>query len=569
MPCSNKLTFNNLVRFSFSLKLRTQFERDQKQNVPVIRADEDKNVDDPKDADTVGNSSNAEHTAADEDAALNKDKDIIANKDNDGTNRESDGFTLSIWNDLSAVENFLKLNKLVKNYHRIIPLSPQEHGFLSFSERELLVLFCGRPLLQDRIRSWADHTFSTKPSIDDLKNIWLDTMEPGFLIKMLLADVGPKDLTSRHRGKAGYRGAIKFTTMDDIKDHLRPLRQDTFDPREYNSKGYALRGSIRTDGYRLQLLGFKLKELQRCRYNRPCRYPLPPKLTSTIGGVDYFLTEIRNVAKTPAHVAQLWPHCQPDAIKILCIDLGQAFVVGASALLPDTTDSTVPTQSTAPAASTAQTLSNASTVLTPISTSSPSSSSSQTFHNVAVSQKAVFQPTLRHRRWLEEAKTIVPEGGGHTISDLESSLPPLRGEGASVIKYLEELERVQEPLDDFYNGKNLLYKRHAWDAERARKEEFRTIANRLLNSIGGSVGATRRKDNMVVIGIGLGQFKSNSGLSSLHTSFLSYFVQLVSFESSQASVYVCNPYNASFINMPCLSSWSCCRPGLSTTLWWG
>ncbi|KAF9271067.1 hypothetical protein BGZ88_006901, partial [Linnemannia elongata] len=85
---------------------------------------------------------------------------------------------------------------------------------------------------------------------------------------MLLADFGPKDLTSRQRGKAGYRGAIRLTTMDEIRDHLRPLRQGTVDPREYKSKGYVLRGSIRTDGHRLQILGFKLKELQSCRFKR-------------------------------------------------------------------------------------------------------------------------------------------------------------------------------------------------------------------------------------------------------------------------------------------------------------
>ncbi|KAF9536415.1 hypothetical protein EC957_011042 [Mortierella hygrophila] len=206
-----------------SVQLLEQLERDKRQNPPNVRADEDKNpharkdMDAPKDADAVGDSSNAEHTAAhkdkstvgdrDMDTAPNKDKDIIANKDKDG-NTQSSGFTLSIYNNLSAVENFSTLNKLVKNPRRIVPISPQEHGFLSFSERELLVLFCGRQLLQDRIRFWADHTFSTKSSIDDLKNIWQDTVEPGFLIKSLLADVGPKNLSARKRGKAGYRGAI-------------------------------------------------------------------------------------------------------------------------------------------------------------------------------------------------------------------------------------------------------------------------------------------------------------------------------------------------------------------------
>ncbi|KAF9271249.1 hypothetical protein BGZ88_006486, partial [Linnemannia elongata] len=248
-------------------------------------ADENKNanaredVAASKDADTVGSSSDAKQAAVAADTASSKDKDIITTKAKDRNNTQSGGFPIAICSNLSAVENFLKFNKLVRDPRRI-----------------------------DRIRSWADLTFSTRPSIDNLKNIWLDALEPGFLIKMLLADVGPKNLSSRQRGKLGYRDAIKLTTMDEIRDHLRPLRQGAVDPREYKSKGYALRGSIRTDGHRLQLLGFKLKELQSCRYKRTCRYPLPPRLTSTVGGLDYFLQEIRNIVETPEDVARLWPY---------------------------------------------------------------------------------------------------------------------------------------------------------------------------------------------------------------------------------------------------------------------
>ncbi|KAF9903118.1 hypothetical protein EC991_004144 [Linnemannia zychae] len=416
-------------------QLRTQFERDQKANTPNIRADKDKNMNTLKDADTVGDLGSAEHTADDRDTApnRNRDKGTASNGKKDGSSRQLDSFTLSISNSLSAVENFLNLNKLAKNARRIVPMSSQEDRFLSFSERELLGLLCSRPLLQDRIRSWADHDFSTKPSVSNLQNIWLDSKEPGFLIKMLLADVGPKNLTSRQRGKAGYREAIKLHTMADIREHLDPLRQDTFDPRHYDLKGYAFRGLIRTDGYRLQLLGFKLKELQRCRFNRACRYPLPPRLTSTIGGLDYHLTEIRNVVKTPADVARIWPDCQPDAIKILCLDLGQAFVAGASALLPETARSTMLTQSTPLISSIAPT---------------PPATSNQVFHNVAISQKAVSQPALQHRRWMERVKSIVPEGGESSFNDLECNLAPLRGKSASIIEYLEGVRRIQGPLDD-------------------------------------------------------------------------------------------------------------------------
>ncbi|KAI7819289.1 hypothetical protein BC939DRAFT_505807 [Gamsiella multidivaricata] len=55
---------------------------------------------------------------------------------------------------------------------------------------------------------------------------------------------------------------------------------------------------------------------------------------STIAGTDYYLTEVRNVFKTRQDVTALWG-CRPEEIKMLGLDLGQACVVGASALLPE------------------------------------------------------------------------------------------------------------------------------------------------------------------------------------------------------------------------------------------
>ncbi|KAG0312601.1 hypothetical protein BG000_006183, partial [Podila horticola] len=51
------------------------------------------------------------------------------------------------------------------------------------------------------------------------------------------------------------------------------------------------------------------------------------------------------------------------------------------------------------------------------------------------------------------------------------------------------------------------------------------VANRLLELVGGSLGAKRDDENKVVIGIGLGKFSSKMRLSSLHDSFQAYFVQ--------------------------------------------
>ena len=165
---------------------------------------------------------------------------------------------------------------------------------------------------------------------------WIGDKEPGFLIKRLLSDVAKEGLTKRQRGKGGHKAAVKLMSLEEIKEHINNLREPNFDPRTYDTKGYILRGSIRTDGHRIHLLAFKLRELQSVRYRRFPVDVLPRQITSTTGGTDYYLTEVRNVVKTKQDVAELWA-CPPDQIKILGLDLGQACVLGASALLTSST----------------------------------------------------------------------------------------------------------------------------------------------------------------------------------------------------------------------------------------
>ncbi|KAG0230667.1 hypothetical protein BGX31_005783 [Mortierella sp. GBA43] len=161
---------------------------------------------------------------------------------------------------------------------------------------------------------------------------------------------------------------------------------------------------------------------------------LLPRISSTLGGTDHYLTEIRNIVKTKEDVKAIWD-CKPEEIKILGIDLGQACVVGASALL--------------------------------LSHEKVSSKDKQPkFINLSVKQKAVVQPTLKHRRWMEQRKARVVYDS-QSISDIESSLPPLRGQGASVEQYIKRLEEVEAHLDSFYNGSNTI-KKHRWNATRAR-----------------------------------------------------------------------------------------------------
>ncbi|KAG9323017.1 hypothetical protein KVV02_008085 [Mortierella alpina] len=192
-------------------------------------------------------------------------------------------------------------------------------------------------------------------------------------------------------------------------------------------------------------------------------------------------------------VNTLWG-CAPDEIKILGIDLGQACVVGASALLPEPLPST-PKRTRV------------------------------VFHNLAIKQKAVYQPELKHRRWMQEQKAKDLGGAGvGSISDIETALPPRRGENACFTDHIGRREQAKGHLDTFYNGNNR-FKKHKWDARRAKEEEYRVMTDRLLKLVGGSIGAQRDETNKVIIGVGLGRFSSNTKLTSLHESFQSYFVQ--------------------------------------------
>jgi hypothetical protein len=119
----------------------------------------------------------------------------------------------------------------------------------------------------------------------------------------------------------------------------------------------------------------------------------------------------------------------------------------------------------------------------------------------------------------------VPEGERDTINDIELYFLPLKGHNSSVTKYADELERVKERLKAFYDGPDHKYKKHRWDMERARQAEYQLLADRLLRVVGGSIGERYDPNNPVLIGVGLGQFSTKSGLSSLHSTFLDFFIQ--------------------------------------------
>ncbi|KAF9160238.1 hypothetical protein DFQ26_005748 [Actinomortierella ambigua] len=112
-----------------------------------------------------------------------------------------------------------------------------------------------------------------------------------------------------------------------------------------------------------------------------------------------------------------------------------------------------------------------------------------------------------------------------SISTLESAVPPLRGANGCFPKHVDRNEDNKEVLDKFYNGNKFFLKRHKWHARRGRQEEYHRLADGLLRMVGGSIGEKKDKDNPVVVGIGLGRFRSTSGLSSLHGTFEEFFIR--------------------------------------------
>ncbi|KAF9149346.1 hypothetical protein BGX20_006012, partial [Mortierella sp. AD010] len=232
----------------------------------------------------------------------------------------SDKSEICINSKISAIENFVCLNRAYKNRYRMVPLTGSQQPFVSFTERELVDIFCRSQKLAHKLLAITrSDNFSTASSKRDIHQ-WIKDKEPGHLIAKFLASIGgPRP----SKGNRSYLHSTTVMSLGNLRKHIESLQPDTFDPTLYKKRGYALRGSIRTDGFRLQLLAFKLKELQSVRYKRLSRDVLPLQINSTVGGVDYYLTEVRNVVKERQDVTNLWG-CEPEQIKILGIDLGQA-----------------------------------------------------------------------------------------------------------------------------------------------------------------------------------------------------------------------------------------------------
>ncbi|KAG0319327.1 hypothetical protein BGZ99_005147 [Dissophora globulifera] len=453
---------------------------------------------------------------------------------------------------IPTIESFFFFNSLVGHKYQVTPVSPIEHGFMTFTESELGAFFIKKPSLRKHLRSLVEQDTQVSGEFKLVHlNSWLPRQAPGLLIQSFISPVATTDgLSSRQKGRAGHVAAIKLLNLDEIKSHVNNLRDSSFQPCLYDDKGYILHGSVKTDGFRVQLLAFKIRELQSVRFRRYKEQLLPDRLVSTVGGTDHFLQEIHNVVKTDIDVKKIWDCTTNQAgdITYLGVDLGQTCVVGACALLPSHKQPRGWKKKNRSKNRKKRRRRRGSKEGKKATVeSNPAAGSRSTdrarYLNLAVKQKAVLQPMFKHRAWIEAQKTAatVQSSTGAQLStstteaaqdqqrllsilDIETNFPALRGENSSARDYFEHRNNYMAELDKFYNG-NHKFKKHAWDHARAKKEEYRRITDSLLRMVGGCVGAKRDANNKVVIGIGLGQFGSDKKLSSLHTTFEAYFIK--------------------------------------------
>ncbi|KAG0074328.1 hypothetical protein BGZ93_004539, partial [Podila epicladia] len=189
---------------------------------------------------------------------------------------------------------------------------------------------------------------------------------------------------------------------------------------------------------------------------------------------------VRNVFKTKEDVERLLG-CTADqlaSVSYLGIDLGQACVVGSYAYLPPGKEPKGGrnrhrgrrkrgSRGRKPRGSKHGKVKTDSRA-----------KSGQRHINLVTKQKAVAQPTLKHRRWMEaqKAKTLKTsmqpaqssapstessmEAKELSINKIETMLPPLCGEQADFDAHVQHRNAYKDALDTFYNGSNFKFKRH-------------------------------------------------------------------------------------------------------------
>ncbi|KAF9188015.1 hypothetical protein BGZ49_003985, partial [Haplosporangium sp. Z 27] len=191
---------------------------------------------------------------------------------------------IDINHDLSAIENFVKLNSLDRNKRSIAPLSSMQLPFMSFAEGDLIDILWKNTNWRLKEKLKAQVVGINHNNLLDFKSACNYSNNVGHMVTTFISTVG-RPIAVR-KGPRGLKDKTRTMSPDDLIKHITDIRRDDFDPEKYRESGYALTGTIRTDGFRIQLLAYKLKELQCVRFKRLPKNRLPSQFTSTLGGLD-------------------------------------------------------------------------------------------------------------------------------------------------------------------------------------------------------------------------------------------------------------------------------------------
>ncbi|GJJ78535.1 hypothetical protein EMPS_10894 [Entomortierella parvispora] len=248
----------------------------------------------------------------------------------------------------------------------------------AWTDHQLAQLFWYHADLKSKLQEMVRGDFggaglAREPTLEDTKS-WVGRQSPGAIVKEFVCRIGRNNLSRREQKKRGMKAKIIDANTLELETHLQRLGSEDFDPNTYEDKGCYLQGSITTNGTKLHVKVFKIRELNMVKYKRLPSDRMPVSPTSTIRGLDYFPSEIRHVFKNEGDVQRYYGDCSLTDITVVGIDPGDRFIVGVHVLLPESASSP--------------------SVQDP--TISPS------FRNLTISQKAAYQPILKHRAWLEE-----------------------------------------------------------------------------------------------------------------------------------------------------------------------
>ncbi|CAO3676652.1 unnamed protein product [Umbelopsis ramanniana] len=368
-------------------------------------------------------------------------------------------FPLDNFDVMDDISIFYFTNKLLPDACRFA-MSPQsgfKDCFIDITEEGLLRALC----TSDDVKNYVKNVYGLlEPNVTMDQLAHAAVTQKGVLIaKVLFRLTQDETDEALRRHKHGYHATVEVLGA--------PCK-----------KQYVLNGSFRTDGQTLQLLAFDTKKFK--------------KSSSVDDDVDdddnrSEDTDSQGVNRLLKNVDAMFPNvdavrnhfADPEKVTIVGIDLGETLTVAACAIkFAVVSDNAV--------------------------------------RNLTVRRSALYQPTLKARKYLEERKSAKVRSAEQSVPGNKDCSFPASNE------YASKRLLAQSVLQSFYASKR--FKRLAHDQKKARRGEFDVATNAILKMAGTHIGKHKMEKEDVLFAIGLGDFNTRTKLSSLHTSFSSHLI---------------------------------------------